>query len=459
MTTEQKSSSPVQGNQTPELPFDPFFGSSDVEALFAKGVVVVENRIGESAPVQQPPQPFFTSMMQRFENTKNTFSSLHTQREFFSEVADSKQKFTHLCNSIVPNDKVSILTIIDKRWSKGDKLVSFEGTDFVLPTIKGEHIAEVLSGLSAYTSVLFDSIDANLGAKSFQIDRVATLQSLRSRTVRKADTLSHTAARAELFTELLAVLLLEDVAHNAQSAYVKYLKTHTVVTQSGALFLKLDSDSDSVDVRTKSFISPAAVSVPLSIVFSLRLGQFKDLIDYIFSKSLSIRVKSKISLLSSVKPEVRQDLVLAPLRSLERAMAEYYLSRPEVLNLVFTHEGHYRCPHCQTLVVVTDNTVAHVKCVVVSWLVDAFQFSYENNVLSAPRYAYVSPSVTTHAKELLKLDGQRRLHPYISKSEREFKVVNLDVGNNIKVSAQSGSIAVHMSELGSVHNLRSHSKR
>lgn len=56
----------------------------------------------------------------------------------------------------------------------------------------------------------------------------------------------------------------------------------------------------------------------------------------------------------------------------------------------------------------------------------------------------MSQGVADYARQLLYLDAQRRLHPYVERTEENFKIVTLDASGSTKVVAQHGSKPVRI---------------
>lgn len=197
-------------------------------------------------------------------------------------------------------------------------------------------------------------------------------------------------------------------------------------------------------------VSMSSVRSAVSICYNMKLNQIKWLLIYIFDRDRANRTEAKINLLSSVKADVRNDIALSPSKVINRAFAEHYLTRAEILTLVFCSstsnrtDASKRCPHCTTICVIHGNSVRHGPCPVTEWLSTSFQFEYDQGTLVGPDYAYVESGVKNYAKELLYLDAQRRLTPYISRSEQEFKIVTIDSQSTTKVVAQHGSKPVRL---------------
>jgi len=162
---------------------------------------------------------------------------------------------------------------------------------------------------------------------------------------------------------------------------------------------------------------------------------------------------SKISLLSSVKPEVRNDLVLGPMKVLDASIAEFFLTRSELMHMVFSQPTSQsvspgrRCPHCKSVVTVKENSFSHHDCPVSRWLVNSHQFYRNESTYMVPSCMAIDKVQSDYIRKIIELDSQRKLIPYIARSSHDFKVIALDSSGTPKTLAQIGSRPVAVTSM------------
>lgn len=429
---------------------DPF-ASPRLQAIFGAGIVVVEDRI-TGKTVDSQPHVFVDTIIKDHKEVEEQPSSSSTQRNFLERSAIQKTKFTMFSTNF-NSDRVSVIDQIQKSMVKGHKEVTFSGARFTLPAIRDRHLTSISQGLSVYADSLLQTISVNYSVANKEINHEATKKNILRMTQPTTNYLTSNVGRRQVYNLLLSVLVLEDLAWQAQSKFFELLQTHSIIHNNGdggGAFIRLDSAADTITSRLTSMINQSSMQSAIAICYNLKLNQIRNLISYLFDKDILIRTEAKINLLSSVSPDIRNDIAMSPNRVLIRSFSEHYLTRSEILSLMFNvststrSDAGKRCPHCYIVCNLSTDSVLHGPCPVTDWLVTNCQFEYHGPSLVAPSLGYINQGLANYAQQLLTLEAQRRLKPYISRTEENFKIITLDAEGTTRVVAQHGSKPVRI---------------
>lgn len=408
---------------------DPF-SDPRIEAIFGQGMVVYDTRLGPPSDVPPPPQRTVDPIVLRdnlaaqFDHFQKNFDSEDVQKDFLSQTLKSKSEFATLITKVDISKKVSILEHIKSLPSKQSTKTTICGHTFYLPSIRAGHLRSAKAGLEVYVDILLDSLTATLQLQGTTLNRQATISQLSEKVYPLVSAISRDPARMDVLQRLTISLILELAAFHQQTKAIDFLVLRTVIEDElsdGAYIRTDDPDSDPYS-RSTTMISDAAYSSAINTIYNLTLRQIQSLLIYIFDRDVHARTEAKVSLLSSVPLEIRNDVALSPVTVLKRACSELYLTRPEILSIIFFRrkDGSVRCPECQCIVQIQGNQTSHISCSVAPWLVKHFQFEIDESNLTAPTYLYVQPSVAKFAKELIQADASRKITPLIGENSRRF---------------------------------------
>lgn len=340
----------------------------DCKPFFGADMVVVEDRI-TGQTVDSKPQVFVDSLIKEHRETVKFFSSPSTQRNFLEKAAQQKTKFSMFTNRLT-TEKISVTDQIQKSLIKGTKLVHFGKEKFVLPSIREQHLTALSQGLHVYMDSILQVIVANRGLANQEVNAKATKAKVIELTASPTRYLTTNPGRREVYNLLLASLVLEDIVLREQSEFTTTIQTYSLIydDQGGGAFIRLCSSADTVATRLESVVNTASMRSAISTSYNLKLNQIRNLISYIFDRDSLIRVEAKINLVSSLSPDIRNYVVLSPSEVLLRGFAEHYLTRSEVLHLMFNSsastrsDAAKRCIYCYTVCSLLPNSVRHGPC-------------------------------------------------------------------------------------------------
>lgn len=461
-TNPSGSSFPTPETTPTRIQYEDPFSSPRIQAIFAQGIVVQESRFVESA-TETPPELFANSILADHQRTVDGFNAPTVQRDFITKAVTEKRCTTRCTYTFSKDQYIPLVTQIQQHLAKGHKEVSFLKRKFNLPSIRTEYLDEVASGLEVYLQVLLDELSLSMEIGSRSLNRSATQAKLKALADQASQQLTTQVRRQQVYSLLLQASAIELVVVEERQNAASFIITSTLgITDSrqGGSFLRVATSPSSPTTRAGSMVHPSACSVALATRFNLKLRQMHQLTAYIFSKDVLLRTEAKIELLSSVNPDIRNDIALNPGKVLLASFSEHFLSRDEILHVVFCSpaaqrtDSSRRCPHCGTFVTITGSKALHPPCPVVSWLVTHCQFEHSNDTLVGPSYIYLRHEVADYAKKILALESNKRLTPYIARSEHDFKVMALNTRGDPQSIAHMGSKPVRLSDQPSAYTLR-----
>lgn len=431
------------------------FADARLSAIFANNIVLMEDRIDLSKSEVEP-KFFVEKLTKSFTNVSERFSQSNIQRDFFEEEAKKKTKITSISNQFSIEKKIPVVQQIAQHLTKGEKIVSVLGRQMAVPSVKTDALPSILSSLKTYNSMLLDNLEVLNTPGEPRINRDASQCNLDS-TARKYSTkLTNNREREEVYRQLIVATMLEDILHRQETVFLQFLQRTALIDEksSTGAFVRVDDHTINFIDRSNSMISDSAVCPTVNINYNLSLSQMRYLATYIFSGDPVVRTEAKIHVLSSVSPDIRHDVALHPGKVLLTSFGEHYLTRTEILHFMFSfssvrHAGNTRCISCNILTAPRASSISHAFCPVSEWLVEHCNFEHKENVLIAPKLVYLRSGVANYARRLIQLDAQRRLHPYISRTQDEFKIIKLDAKGNTRVAAQSGSKPVRVTSMPS----------
>lgn len=414
---------------------------TDINAIFAAGMVVTEARTGRivaSAPRDSKPQilsmakplAFKDSLVKRSQLVSENFSNNKTKTDFLIEQTKKQGEFTHMAAKLKHDVKINILEHIDSKFVKEHPVsMTICGKQFLIPRINVHSIEDVSSGLKIYQGMLLSNLAASLELVGKRLKPEPTINSLHDLLLHRAELVSKRSPRKEVTLQLLTVIVLELAANHSQKQAIEALATVPFIedTTTGGCFVPLNSVYQDHTTRATTMIQECAIGTSLDVVYNFTLRQVRSLLTYILDSDPRLRLEAKINLLSSLKDNVRSDTALNPSHVLHRACAELYLSRYEILLLIFQDDkSNTRCPNCKRTVTLTETSLTHTSCQILEWLTTEFDLQLTPTGIRIPSIAYMQPSLSQFARELIRMDSIIKQTPLISKTQDETVIYKLD---------------------------------
>ncbi|APG78324.1 hypothetical protein [Wuhan cricket virus 2] len=436
---------------------DPF-SDPELQAIFSEGIVVREVRTGQivsdgrlrDAPLERVhPLSFKDGLQSRLETTLSTFDSEATRKQFLETQAREDGIFTKVMSELCPQTQPThILDAITTKFSK-DKpvVVHLCGKVFSIPRIESKHLPEARTALSAYLDRLCEVIQANLELQNQRLNKPETLQHLNCILHERAKTVSARQPRLSVTLQILSALVLEQAAHCSNQRAITSLRTASLSDDltTGGAFIRMDDTQTTIAHRSDTMIHDNTYSAAPNIVYNLTLKQMRWIVTYILDPCPGVRTEAKINLLSSLRDNVRADAALNPLAVLQRACAEHFLTREEILHLIFRDErANTRCPTCKRHIAFLGPHISHQACPILPWLHNHFQIDLTTEGATAPSLLYLRPATAAYARELLAMDTTFKQTPFVASTAHDYSIYKMDAKGQPSRIAFQGSKVVRM---------------
>lgn len=444
------------------------FDSEELCAIFGRGLVLEEARTGLPSvrPIVQAsnPQTFKNTLADNIDRVQSEFSSQTTRAEFFEQQVKAAGTFVTAVNQLDLTKAVSIVDVINTKMMSKKKPtpIMLCGKKILLPHIDSQNIQEVSSGIDVYSSSLLDCLDTIELLQHRRIDRDMTMVNIRQAVKARSSDITNVAPRKEVNIKIVSAIVLERALYQRQQAAISLLNTRPLIndTFTTGAFVRIDDSSSTIKTRSESMIAPSAIATDVVIHYNFNHRQLHQLVTYMLSSSVSKRMEAKVNLLSSVKDHVRSDLVTKPLVVFRHAIGEHYLTREELLHVVFPPDTQdrsvsippSRCLHCGQIANIAGTVTRHPpNCHVIQWLIDHFQFKHADFGTVAPTLTYLAPSVAEYSQQLIELDAHMKGIPYVSRSEHDHSIYTLDHQGIPRKVTHTGSKPVR--PLGTSYNV------
>lgn len=436
-------------------PIDEIFAMDDrLSSAFGSGIVMYSAADRPEQTVEQP-EVFISNRVKTFEACSSGFSTTEKRIEFVEaaqQLATSQTKVTVVYDAEKKIDlKIDPSHVKDhSKWNVGGKTLS-------IPLIKAGWTDKYET---MYRAALMTNLERAADISEAQgktLDIENTLKNIEriikpvviEQSTNPSRRRCQEAIMSYILTELSLTLKLTNI--------MQYFVLSSVIsddTHAGA-YVRLSDVSNTPQDRMQSMILANSVGYNDNPIYGLNYRQLRQLVTYIFSKDAGERAMSKINLLSSVAPTVRPDIISGPNKVLVESIHEYFLTREEIISLVFNEDSERRatrCVHCNEPVVVCGLNVLHTGCPVTKWLAENFQFKEDRTNTTAPQFAYVRPGVVKLSQALVKAQQRIRSLPFIGKSDKEAMAYTLDAkGQPRKI----GTISRNIPPLPHPYNTRS----
>jgi hypothetical protein len=383
-----------------------------LNAIFSIGSIIYESRLDDQPSYSYQPEVLMDTA---FKNENNKQENVVP--EAACEVNADSATFVFAGQTFCSERKPSLLQYIQNISDGPPKYVKVFDVPLVLPNIVSQNTHEVLSAVESYQQILLTNIEAS-DCKRRKVERENTLQQMKKKIQHVTNKLSRLRERSELYGAMAVARVLELIAQQQEHKFSSLIQFQDLSTKSvtTGIFVHMDS-MHTKTIPRESLITESILGAPATCIYNLSYNQLNDLIQVCFSKDVSTRVKAKISLLSSVKENIRSEIALQPIKVLERSFLEHYLDREEIISLIFCQIDNrsqkvYQCPHCRLFVQCDiHNVVVHSGCPVTKWLCEKYGYIEVDGRLQIPGLMYLNPPIATYARALIKANTERRLNP------------------------------------------------
>lgn len=413
--------------------------------LFSEAVVVLEDRAAtDRAQVEVNPVTYCIELGQKLKKFKDNFDQQTTREEFLRTQTADTQTLTSLETRILDRMDVQLLEEIPPSHCKCWKDVNFHGETFSIPMIENPFMTKYETIFQTIIDLQAEQLAADRSLKGERIDVGKTKKEIQIRARYLQRGFARDPRRTELNVKIVTALILTTLRKGTRRNLESYLKQRTVLDDELTSGMFIQTNRDELEVQDTSMIRPDSIGVELKVIYNLGMEQLQMLIKYLFSADPYDRMDAKIRLLSSVKSEIRNDVVVNPRRVFEHAIREHFLTRREMIELIFSHHDRQsnvrtqRCPQCRTpMGTARQSIIPHKRCKIVDWLVDHLGCIYENDSIVVPAYMYVAPGIARYAREAYGLRTRLQTEPFFGKTNHEFVAYTIDnKGRPCKVAHQ-----------------------
>lgn len=400
-----------------------------LEAIFGDTMVITEDTGYTSRPEITEPRLFTTALANKVKHLEEDFISTSGQRDFLEHQISEANKYSSLVNDFKQGKTTCVLNYIAPKLTRSHT-VEIHGIKFPLPDIKSKDIPELQTALDVYASVLTDSINSLLDVTSKKIDQTQSLRNIKEAL--PSSLIKSLGTRLNVFTSILYVYCLEAKLFKESSEFSVYIKTSPIIDDPYTHGAFIHSARSETIPLNGCLIPNNAIGVSLALRYNFNLNQLQLLIQSMFAHDLDQRAASRIQLLSTVKNEVRAEVVNHPTPTLHRIIRECFLTRRELLGIIFNleHEipnphlpNNYaknRCPSCSAVVHSTTTYVHHPSpCTLIDWLVSEFQLRYSSPLLTIPPLQHIRVDTTQYAKQMTAQVSQLRHNTFVSRTQDE----------------------------------------
>lgn len=381
-------------------------------------------------------------------NQSATATTAHDQREFLHNQVKKKSQYHQLVFSIDAKhgNIVDMLTNIVRTSST--KTFTHAGQQHYCPRIPPDQQQIFCDAINHYIDRLLATIAATHSIQARQLDVPATKRTLLAgiRDVPDLSTNEQICLRSLRFA-----MLLEQIRDSTQAQATEYLRFHPLLEMTARTNAFVVSKPGPQIPALKTLIPNDAAAVATTVTYNLTPTQLHHLVQAMFQSNHRMRTHSRIALLSSLRNDLRSDVVVNPSAVLQRAFSEYYLSRREILMTIFdvmeknAPSQCYRCPWCSTTIDIDAPIICHPRCHVVQWLHDNYQVTLTSNGFSLPTGYLLDCATSQYASNLVALDAQHRLQPLVSRTSDELSVWSVNDAGDPKKVLSHGVRTVRMS--------------
>lgn len=436
-----------------EQSFEDYIDSDPTLAcIFGDAIVCVETRNDPQSRRNINPVKYCDDLRKKMEQYRAEFDSAKVREDFLRDAAAGTSELHSLQIAVKEKKQIDLVSDIPDQDVKSWKEIEFMGQTIDVPMINNEKLEHYDRLFSHLIPMLLENLKANAAIRFRTLDSDKTMQGLKTIARRLTGGFATNQIRKELTINIVTALLMDTLYRSDTNATARFLVERTVHDDEleGGMFIRLDKHFTE---QRDTLIRADSVGVELKVVYNLTLPQLHSLITVLFSLDPKQVMEHKIKILSSTKGDTRNDIALNPELVLLHAIREHYLTRTDILYLFFGQEDSatrrtiLKCPCCGTSVrQLSDTSVCHTTCSIVTWLVDKFQFEVTDDVVTIPAFGYVKPGIAHYARQVYKTISENQHKPFIGKNKDEFVVYKLDDHGKASKLAHQGSKPVRLDQ-------------
>lgn len=422
--------------------FEELFDRHNLHCLFADAVVKVGERgIENDTGIDLHPVTYCAEVEKKFSDYRENFNQTSVRESFLLDTTKTESETHTLELRVKRNEPLDLVGDIPIGCIKGWKRPKVHGIEYRIPMIETRYLQRYHDVFSRIVEILLDKLEANLALRYKNLNRDKTRTVFFNMSKNACIGFARDDIRIQLNARILTVMMLERIMIGDDIATAKLLVLGQPCDDeiTAGMFIRIDA---SASFDNKTMIQQDSVGMELKINYNLTLDQMRNILRYMFSKNINTRMEAKVKLLSSVKGDIRNDIALDCEKVLLHVIREYYMTRPEIMDLIFSYFDTQSkmqrrcCISCGTSI--TNGTIIrHVKCQVVEWLIDKFGFCYEDDTLSIPPYMYVKPGIANYIRQAFNTQVRTQTKPFVSKTHDELSVYKIGpTGLPVKMAHQ-----------------------
>lgn len=414
--------------------------SDRYDAIFGNLMVVTEDATGLETSTTVDPQAFHSSIVAKSKDYKENFCSVTKQRDYITECIEAGNKYSSLLMSV--SDKTKPLSDILTITTGRAKTIKDGSSTVLYPKLKKEEVGEFNSAITAYLYTISASIDAALSLQRKKLHLQKTIDKVAAHF-----SIHRKSANFDSFIYFHTAILLEKYSIDVANITSNLISVGDIIDDplDHGAFIHI-SGSQTRKPMMNSLIPEASHRVALQVRYKFSLKQMRLLITAIFSSDIDARAAARIELLSTVKQEIRSDVVNNPTETLLRIASENYLTRRELIGVLFTAESEQQIPYtntsdknrCQwcrrTIALHNDSFIHPSDCFVTEWIIEHLQCTLSGSTIIVPNLVYAKIDAARYTKQLVQSISRLRHTPNIGRTEDAFIAYKTgDDGQPVKI--------------------------
>lgn len=433
----------------PSPPIHNYALSADEEAIFGRGLVLEQSRSTlQAEPVARQPLNFESTIDQQFSSIRRNISDDAARRAFLEDSQHAPNRLITLVNAIEPGQRIKLSTIILPTMTKQYKSVKIANDDVIrIPIPKREFLDLVESAMEVYFQRLIDTATSMEQVIDDNIDIVSTAAYVRSFANNQASHISKTVERRKCLSAMLGALILERQVYSQFKRFKHLIATCNVspdpMTQGAFVHL---GTSSNLENRMRTYITKDVIRASPTCTYNFNVNQFRNLVLSVFSRIPLTRANAKVSLLSSVKETIRQEIATAPLKVLTHAIGEFYLTQHEALMFLFSFEKDVTsfCPLCARGVIIDDGRTEHSTCAYAQFVADLLCLKVGKGFMSTVSVVYLKPSIHEYTRRVLHKYHEHQASPIVHETPSEQIIYRVSNDMSTRVVSSMGTRSVRI---------------
>lgn len=422
--------------------------------IFTESLVVVNERADRRQSTTFTPSEYNTNIATRLKKYQDGFHQRGTREDFVADTLKETGTTIKIENNQVKAMVSGTLNVMDKADIKSWHPVTVVDVKHGIPLVHQNKIPKYVNQFEVIVSAQYKALAAAYEATKRQIDIRKTHQCIRNFAYTALHGATEKPERMFLAMKIVEAIVLEQVINQANEQAKDMIQCKVLIDDdlSNGMYIDLNPSIETRHSHRTTMIQDTALSTSLNTVYNLSFEQMITLRDYLFKESTIERMEAKIRLLSGAHLEVRNDIATSPEAVFKTALAEHFMSRTEIFELMFyerdpkTRQTLRRCPSCKTTLPSGGFPIPHNRCSVIEWLIKHTHGTHEDGNYFIREYAYLSAGTSTYVRSLYGLKTRLQTNPYISKTEDEFVAYVTDERGRPRKVASIGSRQVKLAQ-------------